>query len=279
MLVRPGVENTTGGVEKTQQSAQSVGELARCAAHFRGYAPKTIIFAMSQAQIGLDRRSRALTLAGVAALHLAALAALISAFGVEVAVESVRSIAAFNVTVPPPPPPPEPSPAPAAAKPAGPPAPRATATPVAAPKPKVVIRAKPAPVAAATGTPSRSGAAAAGVGTGAGGAGTGAGAGGRGGNGVIARRAEKIAGELKTRDFPRSGAGERDGRFIIVRYDVGTEGRVVNCRVIQSSGSAEADAITCRLIEQRFRYRPAEDAQGNPVTDQTGWKQWWWRPE
>lgn len=233
---------------------------------------------MSQAQLGLDRRSRALTFAGVAALHLAAIAALISAFGVEAVVESVRSVAAFNVTVPPPPPP-EPPPAPAAAKPAGPPAPKASARPLSPPKPKVVIQPKPAPVAPSTGAPSRSGAANAGAGSGAGGAGAGSGAGGRGGGGVIARRAEKVAGELRTRDFPRSGAGERDGRFIIVRYDVGVDGRVHDCRVIQSSGSAEADAITCRLIERRFRYRPAEDAAGQPVSDQTGWKQWWWRPE
>jgi protein TonB len=141
-----------------------------------------------------------------------------------------------------------------------------------------LIQPKPAPAATATGTPTRAGAGVAGPGSGAGGAGAGTGGGGQGGAGVIARRAEKIAGELRTRDFPRSGAGERDGRFIVVRYDVASDGRVRNCRVVQSSGSAEADAITCRLIEKRFRYRPAEDAAGNPVPDQTGWKQWWWRP-
>ena len=229
---------------------------------------------MSQARIGLDRRSRALTLAAVAALHLAVIAALISAFGVEAVIGTVKSVAAFDVPLPPPPPPPEPSPSAAPAKPSAPPAARATPKPVAAPRPRVVIQPKPAPAAASTGAATRAGAAAAGPGSGAGGTGAGP-----GGGGVVARRAEKIAGELKTKDFPRSGAGERDGRFIIVRYDVAADGRVRNCRVVQSSGSAEADAITCRLIEKRFRYRPAQDAAGNPVPDQTGWKQWWWRPE
>ena len=236
---------------------------------------------MSEARIGLDARGRAWTVAAVAAIHLAAIGALISAFGVDVVVQSVKSIAAFDVPVPPPPPPPEPSPEPKAEKQSGakaPPAPRATPSEAAAPKPKVVIQPKPKPSVAAAGNDARAGASTAGTGSGAAGQGSGTGAGGRGSGGGIARRAEKVAGELRTRDFPRSGADQRDGRFIVVRYDVGTDGRVANCRVIQSSGSAEADAITCRLVEKRFRYRPAEDAAGNPLPDQTGWKQWWWRP-
>lgn len=94
---------------------------------------------------------------------------------------------------------------------------------------------------------------------------------------MIARRAQKIAGELKAGDYPRSGAAQRNGRVIIVRYEVGSDGRVRGCRVEQSSGNAEADAVTCRLIEKRFRYRPALDGNGNPVADRTGWKQWWWQ--
>ena len=237
---------------------------------------------MSEARIGLDARGRAWTVAAVAAIHLAAIAALISAFGVEVVVQSVKSIAAFDVAAPPDLPPPEPSPAPKPERQSGakaPPAPRATPSEAIAPKPKVVIQPKPKPSVAATGSDARSGASTSGAGGGAAGQGAGTGAGGRGsGGGGIARRAEKVSGELRTRDFPRSGADQRDGRFIVVRYDVGTDGRVNNCRVIQSSGSAEADAITCRLIEKRFRYRPAEDAAGNALPDQTGWKQWWWRP-
>lgn len=233
---------------------------------------------MTEARIGVDRKTRAMTLVGVAVIHVLAIAALISAFGVDAVVQSVKSIAAFNIPVPPPPPP---SPSPAAPKQQGAPAsPAPTAVPRPAPKPKVVVVPKPAPVATAKGDASRSGASVAGTGSGNAGQGAGAGAGGRGtgpGSG-LARRAEKISGELKTRDFPRSGADQRDGRFIVVRYAVGTDGRARNCRVVQSSGSAEADAITCRLIEKRFRYRPAVDSAGNPVTDETGWKQWWWRP-
>lgn len=236
---------------------------------------------MTQAQIGVDRRTRALAVLGVAALHIAAIAALISAFGVDVVVQTVKSIAAFDVPIPPPPPMPEPSPT--ATQPQGaaaPPAPKATPKPRTSPTAKLVVLPKPAPSVAATGSATRSGASVAGTGSGGGGQGSGTGSGGRGdgsGGGAI-RRAEKVSGELRTKDFPRSGAGERDGRFIVVRYAVGTDGRVKNCRVVQSSGSAEADTITCRLIEKRFRYRPALNGDGAPVVDATGWKQWWWRP-
>ncbi|MDP3676666.1 MAG: energy transducer TonB [Novosphingobium sp.] len=234
---------------------------------------------MTEARIGVDGKTRAVTLAGVALLHIAVIAGLISAFGTEVVVQTVKSIAAFNIPAPPPPPPPSPTPsAPDPQGAAAPPAPKATPRPV--PKPKVVVMPKPTPVAISKGDASKSGASVAGTGSGNAGQGVGTGSGGRGTGtgGGLARRAEKISGELKTRDFPRSGAGERDGRFIVVRYSVGTDGRARNCRVVQSSGSTEADAITCRLIEKRFRYRPAEDNAGKPVADETGWKQWWWRP-
>ena len=232
---------------------------------------------MTEARIGVDGKTRALTVAGVALLHVAVIAALISAFGAEAVVQTVKSIAAFNIPAPPPPPP---SPTPSAPEPQGaaaPPAPRATPRPV--PKPKVVVVPKPAP-AAAKGEASKSGASVAGAGSGSAGQGAGTGSGGRGtgAGGGLVRRAEKVSGELRTRDFPRSGVDQRDGRFIVVRYVVGTDGRVRNCRVVQSSGSAEADAITCRLVEKRFRYRPAQDGSGKPVSDETGWKQWWWRP-
>jgi periplasmic protein TonB len=45
--------------------------------------------------------------------------------------------------------------------------------------------------------------------------------------------------------------------------------------VIRPSPDPEADAIVCRLAEQRFRFRPATDAAGNPVPATYGWRQEW----
>ena len=56
---------------------------------------------------------------------------------------------------------------------------------------------------------------------------------------------------------------------------VQTNGRVTNCRVTRSSGVPELDGLTCRLIEQRFVYRPATDRTGRPVTDEVE-IEWTW---
>jgi periplasmic protein TonB len=42
---------------------------------------------------------------------------------------------------------------------------------------------------------------------------------------------------------------------------------VSRCTVTSSSGVPELDALTCRLIVQRFRYRPSTDRYGRPIAD------------
>lgn len=50
-----------------------------------------------------------------------------------------------------------------------------------------------------------------------------------------------------------------------VRYVVGVDGRVPQCAVTRSSGDAAVDEITCKLIRERFRFRPSRDGRGRPV--------------
>jgi protein TonB len=50
-----------------------------------------------------------------------------------------------------------------------------------------------------------------------------------------------------------------------VRYLVVRSGRVADCEVTRSSGNATVDAVTCRLIRERFRFRPSRDGAGRPV--------------
>ncbi|MGB7405445.1 MAG: energy transducer TonB, partial [Pacificimonas sp.] len=96
---------------------------------------------------------------------------------------------------------------------------------------------------------------------------------GRGGGGVT--RAEKIAGTITDDDYPRAARQRRSEGEVTVNYDITTGGRVVNCRVVGPSGDVDLDATTCRLIRERFRYRPATRA-GQPVADVAGWRQSWW---
>jgi protein TonB len=98
-----------------------------------------------------------------------------------------------------------------------------------------------------------------GMGSGSGGSGTGSGGGG-------ARPAERIAGALANRDYPRSALRSRAQGSVSVRYTVAADGSAEDCRIMRSSGHAELDETTCRLIERRFRYRPALDRSGRPTT-------------
>ena len=153
--------------------------------------------------------------------------------------------------------------------------------PIVAPPPKIPVENPPPIVAApvaATGTEASAGSAdVPGPGTGGGGEGTGLGTGLEGGGtGGGGSRTRWLKGRIKNSDYPRAAAEAEVGGTVVVHFDVGTDGRVGNCRVVSSSGNADLDRTTCRLIEKRFRYRPATDAAGRAVPDVAGWKQDWW---
>ncbi len=118
-----------------------------------------------------------------------------------------------------------------------------------------------------------------GPGTGAGGIGSGFGSGNRGdgtGGAGIASRAKLIGGRISNADYPKSATAARQGGSVTVHFTVGADGRPSKCRVVKSSGNADIDATTCRLIEQRFLYEPARNKAGLPISDVTGWQQTWW---
>jgi periplasmic protein TonB len=108
-----------------------------------------------------------------------------------------------------------------------------------------------------------------GPGQGAGGQGNGFGGGGTGGDGdgdgwaVVGPR--QIRGKLTYRDLPPDLLQPGQQARVGVRYTVNPDGRVSSCTVDEPSGLRVADALTCRLIEQRFVYRPARNRDGRPV--------------
>ncbi|WP_326523148.1 energy transducer TonB [Sphingomonas sp.] len=139
------------------------------------------------------------------------------------------------------------------------------APPPALPLPPVVIAA-PVPL---TGTDASTGSAdIAGPGTGAGGTGNGlgSGAGGDGdGGGGDETPPEWRSGRLRDSDFPDALRETTRGGAVGVRYTVMTSGRVGNCRITRTSGVPLLDQMTCRLIVERFRFRPSRDAARRPV--------------
>ena len=115
----------------------------------------------------------------------------------------------------------------------------------------------------------------AGQGTGAGGHGDGLGAGGSG-TGTGGTRPAWRSGAIVDADYPKAARRAKIGGEVEVRFTVQPTGRVTQCRVSRSSGYASLDSTTCRLIEERFRFRPATDAGGRAIASDYGWRQNWW---
>lgn len=222
------------------------------------------------------------TLVLIGLLHVAAFYGLVRAFAPDLTASVERSVvSAFTVTVTSPPDPPEaPEPLPDEGA-AGDPGKQAVPKPVTAPTPKVVIRPDPpAPRAPSTGDAVTSGARDQGDGTGAAGSGlgTGSGRGGGGQGGIAATKPVHIAGGIdNARDYPvpEGGRQARRGNEVIVKVTVGTDGRASNCSIYRASRDAEADRITCQLVVERLRFKPAMDRNGNPVAATFYWKQVW----
>lgn len=108
-----------------------------------------------------------------------------------------------------------------------------------------------------------------GPGNGSGGQGNGTGSGAEGdGEGDGGAPLRWLSGRIKDSDYPRAALEARIGGTVYLRFIVGVKGRVTDCAVTRSSGNAELDETTCRLIKQRFRYKPTRDASGRPVPEQ-----------
>jgi protein TonB len=78
----------------------------------------------------------------------------------------------------------------------------------------------------------------------------------------------QIAGEIRPSDYPRDLRERGIGGRVAMVFTVGPSGRVTSCTITRSSGVPELDALTCRLIQQRFRYRPSTDRYGRPIADE-----------
>ncbi|MEL6239644.1 MAG: TonB family protein, partial [Pseudomonadota bacterium] len=122
--------------------------------------------------------------------------------------------------------------------------------------------------------------AATGDGTGAAGegGGTGSGLSGPGQGGVAVTRPQHISGAINNaRDYPTPPGGRdaRRGTQVIVRVIVGTNGRARDCSIYRPSPDPEADRLTCSLVIERLGFRPARDANGNPVDAPFYWRQRW----
>jgi protein TonB len=156
---------------------------------------------------------------------------------------------------------------------------QAKAAAVAAPPPKLPPLVPPVAAAPRPGegnAPSAGATPEPGPGSGAGGRGDGAGAGGSGSGTGGGTKAIWRSGTIRDRDYPREASRAKAGGEVEVRFTIEASGRVTGCRVSRSSGDASLDRTTCRLIEERFRFKPATNAAGEAIASPYGWRQSWW---
>jgi protein TonB len=224
-------------------------------------------------------RERVYALAAVVVVQLVLGFVLLNGLRVEFARSAVAVERLIEIALPKAPPPPPP-PVVAAAKTKN----STSAAPKAEPKP---LGGSPGPQPAHA-PPSvtpivavRPTAAPSGGGTGTGpalGSGAGGGSGGNGyGEGDGGTDQELIAGEIRPSDYPQHLANSGHRR-VSVTFTVTVTGRAAGCRVTRSSGIGELDGLTCRLIEQRFRFRPSTDRFGRPIAEDADLDQDWIPP-
>ena len=149
---------------------------------------------------------------------------------------------------------------------------KAEPTEIVAPKPRIEVPAQ-SPVVAApiagSGTGATAGNSTVGTGPGAGGSGTGRGGGGSGGGGGgagIGSEARLLGGnhgKLPSSILRQFVANQGFGYLWLT---ISENGRVIDCSVLQTTGSAEVDQALCGLMIRRSRWEAARDELGRPIS-------------
>jgi protein TonB len=226
-----------------------------------------------------DRPDRAKAIAAVIAVHVALAAAILTGLNVRIASEAVERMTTINVREPLPPPlqpPARPASRPQKAKlEEGAAGKKAEPSPIVAPRPQIPVSSPiPAASIAGRGSATTAGTANYGTGPGAGGSGTGRGGGGAGdfSGFTPARQLTRIPDREYRRIAAESGVAAGSASLL---FQVGPNGRVYNCRVTRSSGSATADILLCQLTAQYVRFSPARDPNGKPVWQDKSYSPGW----
>lgn len=66
-------------------------------------------------------------------------------------------------------------------------------------------------------------------------------------------------------DYPDQAIRDEEQGTVGMRYFVGSDGKVSDCMVVESSGSAILDLLSCRIWMTRAHFEPARDAAGKAV--------------
>jgi protein TonB len=68
-------------------------------------------------------------------------------------------------------------------------------------------------------------------------------------------------------DYPASAQSAGAEGSAQAQLTIGTDGRVVGCSLIRSTGNGALDSATCNILRRRAKFTPARDSSGNATTD------------
>ncbi|WP_448657918.1 TonB family protein [Sphingomonas sp. CJ99] len=84
---------------------------------------------------------------------------------------------------------------------------------------------------------------------------------------------------VTTDDYPSRSLDAGEEGTTAISWDINESGRVENCRVTSSSGSAALDRAACAAITRRGRYEPAKDQNGAPIRSSSSRRVVWRIPQ
>lgn len=79
-------------------------------------------------------------------------------------------------------------------------------------------------------------------------------------------------------DYPRAALAERRSGMVRTRLRVNRRGAVDSCEVVVSSGHADIDVASCRLLSERGRFHPARDVRGRAIAAPYSYRVQWTLP-
>lgn len=74
-----------------------------------------------------------------------------------------------------------------------------------------------------------------------------------------------LGGIIRGDDYPMEALLREEQGTVGAVLTIDKTGRVSNCTIGSSSGSASLDRATCKILTERAKFSPALDAQGQPV--------------
>ena len=70
---------------------------------------------------------------------------------------------------------------------------------------------------------------------------------------------------FKAADYPESALYHERQGTVYVEFVIRADGTAADCSVARSSGHADLDRHACRVLQNRARFQPATDADGNAI--------------